>query len=109
MRKYSSSLECLRNEMYEVMKKSLIEQVGSLLDKEHEIRLNENVYDLGFNECEYKANCLHLDYFDNFVLYDDEFEIGSLFNFSTDVIADVCDIILDGRFEYCKIDEDDIE
>lgn len=106
MRKYSSLLERLRNEMYDVMKNSLIKQVGSPLDKEYEIRLNENVYDIGFNECEDKANCLRLDYFGNFVLYDDEFEIGGLFNFSTDVIGDVCDIILDGRFEYCKIDED---
>lgn len=101
MRKYSSMLDKMRNEMYHDIVSILTKQVGTF-DNEHEIFLYEDIFDDMF--CEDKANGIRVDKDGDFILYNGDYMVGDVLDFSTDVIAEVADLILDDKYSYEYID-----
>ena len=102
MRKYASKVDELRKEMCDVILSSAKEQVGEI-DDNHVFEFNDRVYLSSDEINEDSATNMVMDGDDDFILYDDDNWRGHLSDQPTDVIAEIADLMLDGKFEYIEM------
>lgn len=99
MRKYVSKVDELRKEMVDTLISAIKERAGEL-DENHFIEFDDSVYLFPNSDVyEDSVDNLRMNEDGDIILYCEEDEVGSILDQSTDVIAEIVDVILDGYFE----------
>lgn len=102
MRKYVSKVDELRKEMVDTLISAIKERAGKL-DENHFIEFDDSVYLFPNSDVyEDSVDNLSMNEDGDIILYCEEDEVGSILEQSTDVIAEIVDVILDGSFEYVE-------
>lgn len=102
MRKFVSKIDELRKEMCDTILSSAKEQVGEI-DVNHVFEFEDRVY-LDNSEVDVDSvTNMVMNEDGDFVLYCEDDEVGSYLDQSTDVLAEIADLILDGKFEYVEM------
>jgi hypothetical protein len=102
MRKYVSKIDELRKEMVNTIISVIKEKVGDF-DEDNFISFDDSVYLFPDSDIyEDSVDNMRMNEDGDIILYCEDDEVGSILNQSTDVIAEIVDIVLDGSFEYVE-------